>query len=93
MPLSKHVYCVVITFKITEQLEQQICTIFCVKLEHSSTETIQMIQKTAGMGTGDWQLHLDNATVHVSQLVQSFSREISNNSGDSAPLQPRFGAL
>ena len=43
--MSEHVYCVAVTFKMTEQVEQQICTQFYVKLEHSSTETIQMIQK------------------------------------------------
>ena len=47
MPLSEHVYCVALTFKLTKPVEQQICIKFCVKLEHSSTETIQMIQKTS----------------------------------------------
>ena len=37
-----------ITFKMTEQVERQICIKFCVKLEHSSVETIQMIQKAEG---------------------------------------------
>ena len=50
MPLSEHVYCVAITFKMSEQVEQQIGIKFCVKLQHSSTETIQMIQKSAAMG-------------------------------------------
>ena len=50
MPLSEHVYCVAITFKMTEQVEQRICIKFCIKLEHSSVETIQMIQKAAAMG-------------------------------------------
>ena len=50
MPLSEHVYCVTIAFKMTEQVEQQICIRFCSKFEHSSMETIQMIQKAAGMG-------------------------------------------
>ena len=45
MPLSEHVYCVAIAFKMTEQIEQQICIRFCIKLKHSSMETIQMIQK------------------------------------------------
>ena len=45
MPLKKHVYWVAVTFKMTEQVEQQICIKFCIKLEHSSTETIQMIQR------------------------------------------------
>ena len=39
MPLSERVYCVAVTFKMTEQIEQQICIQFCVKLEHSSLET------------------------------------------------------
>ena len=47
--LSEHVYCVAIAFKMTEQLEQQICIKFCVKLEHSR-ETIWMIQKAAAIG-------------------------------------------
>ena len=36
---------------MTEEVEQQICIKFCVKLEHSSTETIQMIQKAFGDDT------------------------------------------
>ena len=49
-PLSEHVYCVAVVFKMTEQVEQQICIKFCIKLEHSSLKTIQMIQKAAAMG-------------------------------------------
>ena len=52
MLLNEHVYGVAITFKMTEQVEQRICIKFCIKIEHSSTETIQMIQKAAAMG--DW---------------------------------------
>ena len=43
--MNEHVYCVAIALKMTEGVEQQICIKFCIKLEHSSTETIQMIQK------------------------------------------------
>ena len=50
MPLSKHVYCVAIAFKTTEWVEQQIYIRFWVKTEHSSMETIRMIQKAAAMG-------------------------------------------
>ena len=50
MPLSKHVYCVAVTLKMTELVEQQICIKFCVKLEHSSEDTIRMIQKAGAMG-------------------------------------------
>ena len=48
--LSEHVYCVVVTFKMTECIEQQISIKFCIKLEQSSMETIQMIQKATAMG-------------------------------------------
>ena len=48
MPLSEHMYCVALMFKMTEHVEQQICIKFCVKLEHSSAETIWMIQKAFG---------------------------------------------
>ena len=50
MLLSEHVCCVTITFKITEQVEKCFCIQFCVKLEHFSAETIQMIQEAAAMG-------------------------------------------
>ena len=36
---------------MTEQIEQQICIKFCVKLEHFSEENIQMIQKAFGNDT------------------------------------------
>ena len=52
--LSERVYCVVLTFKMTEQVEQRICITFWIKLEHSSAETIEMIQKSAAMG--NWWL-------------------------------------
>ena len=48
MSLSEHVYTVAIAFKMTEQVQQWICTKCCVKLEHSCTETIQIIQKALG---------------------------------------------
>ena len=54
MPLSEHVYCVAIALKMTERVEQWICIKFCIKLEHSSAETIEMIQKSAAMG--NWWL-------------------------------------
>ena len=50
MPLSEHVYCVAVTFKMREQVEQQICIRFRGKLEQSSMETIRMIQKATAMG-------------------------------------------
>ena len=49
MPLSERVYCAGITFKMTERVEQQICIKVCVKLEHSSSETIWRIRRLLGM--------------------------------------------
>ena len=72
MLLSEHVNCVAVAFKMTEQAEQRICIKFCVKLGHSSTETIWVIQKAAAMGNGDWQLHHDNVPAHTSCLMQRF---------------------
>ena len=54
MPLHEHVYCVVVAFKMTEWVEQKLCNKFCAKLDHSSVETIWMIQKAAAMG--NWWL-------------------------------------
>ena len=39
---------------MTERVQQQICIKFSIKLEHSSTETIAMIQKAAAVG--NWWL-------------------------------------
>ena len=50
--MTEHVYRVVITFKMTERVEQQICIKFCIKLEHSSVETMSVIQKA--MAVGSW---------------------------------------
>ena len=52
MPLSELVYCVAVTFKMTEQVEQQICIKFALSLNIPFVETLQMIQKAAAMG--DW---------------------------------------
>ena len=49
--LSEHVCCVAVTFKMTEWVEQWIRMKFCIKLESSTTETIQMIQKAFGNDT------------------------------------------
>ena len=92
MLLCEHTYHASITFKMTEQVKQQICIKFCVKLEHSSTETIGMIQKAVAMGNqwlaaSSWQ----DAT-HVSCLVQ-LCGETSTRPGYSVPLKPRYGAL
>ena len=67
-------YCVVVTFKMTEQVEQQICIEFCIKLEHSSVETIGLIQRPPLWTMGDGQLHHDNVPTHASRLVQFLAK-------------------
>ena len=93
MTLSEHVYCVAVTFKMTEQVEQRICIKFCIRLGHSSMETIQMIQKATAMG--NWWLAASSWQCAHSCIMScaDFFCETSNHPGDSAPLQPRFGTL
>ena len=74
-------------------VEQQICIKFCDKLEHSSTETVRMIQKAAALGNwwlaaSSWQCAHSGIMSHA-----EFFGKISNHPGDSASLQHRFGAL
>ena len=92
MPLSEHVYCVAITFRMTEQVEQRICIKFCVKLQHSSMETIRMIQKATAMGK--WWLAASSwQRAHSCITTSVIFGKTSNPPGDSAPPHPRFGAL
>ena len=92
MPLSEHVYCVAITFKMTEGVEQWICIKFCVKLEHSSVETIQMIQKAAAVGNCWLAGSPQRACTYITCPAEFFGKT-PTHPGDSAPLQPRFGTL
>ena len=84
MPLSEHVYCVTNAFKVTEWAEQQICIQFCIKLEHSSKEIIQMTQKAAAMG--NWWLAASSQQHTHSSITshEDFFGETSNHPGDSA---------
>ena len=89
MPLREHVYCVAVTFKMTEQLEQQICIKFCIKLEHFSAETIQMIQKAAAMGNrwlaaSSWQ-HIQS---WITSCEEFFWQNIMSPRWLSAPYSP-----
>ena len=70
-----------------------ICIQFCLKLEDSSRETVWMIQNTVAMG--NWWLAASSRQ-HTHSCIISHAEifgTTSNYPGDSAPLQPRFGAL
>ena len=69
MPLSEHVYCVATAFKVTEWVEQGICVKFCIKLEHSSAETIWMNQK----GHSYWQLMIGSFIMTMHPLTHHIS--------------------
>ena len=76
-----------------EQVEQWICIKFCIKLEHSSAETIQMTQKATARDT--WWLAASSPQRTHSCITShaEFFGETSNHPGNSTPLQPRFGSL
>ena len=82
------VYCVAVAFKMTEWVEQQICIEFCIKLEHSSTETIQMIQKAVAMGNWWLAASSQQRTHSCITTCAEFFGETSNHPGDSAPYSP-----
>ena len=85
MPLSEHVYCVAVAFKMTKWVEQQICIKFCVKLEHSSKESNQMIQKATALG--NWWLtawSLQHTHSGIMSHAEVFGKT-SNHPGDSPP--------
>ena len=93
MLLSEHVSCVAIAVKMTELVEKRICMKFCVKLEQSCTETIQMIQKATALGS--WRLAVSSQQRAHSCITShaDFFGKTSNHPGDSALLQPRSGTL
>ena len=76
-----------------EWVEQGIGIRFYIKLEHSSMETIQMIQKATVIGKR-W-LAVSSQQCSCSRVTSrvEFFGETSYYPDDSAPLQPRFGAL
>ena len=78
---------------MTEPVEQQMCIRYGVRFEHSYMETIWMIQKASAMG--NWWLAAlsQQGTLSCITSHAEFFGKTSNHPGDSAPLQPRFGAL
>ena len=73
-------------------VEQWICIKFCIKLEHSSTETIWKSQKATA--TGNWWLAASSqqCACSCSTSYELFGKT-SNHPGNSAPLKPTFGTL
>ena len=72
MPLSEHVDCVVVTFKMTEWGEQEICIKFYWNLNMPPQNLFGWLRRPQLWTTGDWQLHHNSVPAHISHLVQSF---------------------
>ena len=81
-----------IALKMTEQVEQWNCIKFCIKFEHSSAETIWMIQKAAAMG--NWWLAASSQQ-HTRSCItlRAVFWQNTKSSKWCSPLQPRFGTL
>ena len=92
MPLSEHVYCVATPFKMAEWLEQWICNKFCIKVEHYSRN---YYYDSEGCSYEKLVIGSFIMTTHLlmHHVCAEFFGEAANHPGDSAPLQPRFGAL
>ena len=75
---------------MTEWVEQGMCIKFCIKLEHSSAETIGMIQKATAMG--NWWLAASSWQCARSCITSqaNFFSKTQNYPDKSALLKPRF---
>ena len=63
MRLSEYVYVVCgPCIRMTEQEDQRVCIKVCIKLEHSSVDTIPVSQKSAAMG--NWGLAALSQHIH-----------------------------
>ena len=93
VPLSEHVYCVAIPFKMTEWVEQWIHIKFYVKLEHSSKETISVDSEGHSYGQlliGCFVMTMHLLMYHVSCRVFWQSIKLPRW---LSPLLSRFGIL
>ena len=69
--MSEHVYCVAVTFKVTEYRRESASN--CVlSLNIPPRKLFGRFRRPQLWATGDRQLHHENVPTHVSHLVQSF---------------------
>ena len=59
MPLSEHVHCVAVIFKMTECIEQWIWIKFCISLNVPPWKLFTWFRRQRQWATDDWQLHHD----------------------------------
>ena len=88
MPLSEHVYCVAVTFKMTEQVQQKSTLNFARSLNIPPQKLFGWFKRPQLWATGDWQLHHDNVPVHASYLLQSFLVKHQISQVTQSPYSP-----
>ena len=76
--LSEHVYCVDISFKMTEWVEQWICIKFFINLNVPLRKLLGWFRRPQLWETGDWQLHHNNLPTHALYLTQRFLKKIAH---------------
>ena len=69
MLLSEHVYCVAITFKMTEWVEQRICITFYIGLNIPPQKLFRWFRRLQLWAPENWQLHHDNEPAHASHFL------------------------
>ena len=70
-------------------VSRAMCIKSCIKLEHSSMET--MIQKAVAIwATGDWQPHHNNTPTHASHLMQRFLAKHQITQVTQPPYSPEL---
>ena len=90
--VSMDVYCVSPHSKWLSEYSNEYASYFLLSLNIPLWKLLGWFIRLQLWATGDWQFHHNNAPTHASHLIQFFG-ETSNHPGDSAPLQPRCGAL
>ena len=90
MLLSEHVYCVALTFKMTEPYSIQSASNFLLRLNIPPQKQFGWFRRLQFWAADDWQLPHDNVPTHASRLMQRFLQNIKSPRWFT-PLQPRFG--
>ena len=66
MPLSEHVYCVAIAFKMTEQQSNESASKFVLSLNIPPWKLFGLLRRPQLWETGDWQLHQNYVPAYAS---------------------------
>ena len=87
MLLSEHVYCVAVTFKVTEQ-SNEFASIFVLNLNIPPQKLFGCFRRLKLWASGDWKLHLNSMPAHASCLMQSFLAKYQITQMTQSPYSP-----